>query len=120
MSTATTSAEKMTAVSRELSATDHLSEAELISLSTLLRRACNSVNTRFMRCKARRSDPSACLGLASEVLACTRGAAEAARAQCASQQATYAACLNFNNAQLDKCRPEQKAVQACKVEFEFV
>lgn len=80
---------------------------------------CDAENRRFLECKAKDEEPSACLDKGEAVQACTLGVLKAAIATCEQTFQTYASCIDSQISEeymFERCRKQEHAFAKCRQE----
>lgn len=80
---------------------------------------CDSENRRFLQCKAKDEEPSACLDKGEAVQACALGVLRAAMATCEQAFQSYVSCIDSQISEeymFERCRKQEHAFAKCRQE----
>eukprot|EP00924_Labyrinthula_sp_SR-Ha-C_P000596 maker-scaffold_27-snap-gene-4.54-mRNA-1 protein AED:0.02 eAED:0.02 QI:78/0.75/0.8/1/0/0/5/19/92 len=81
----------------------------LLAASNLLGHECLNVNTAFIQCKDKSSDPLQ----GEKVTKCTLGLMDKAEKNCSKSYEAYKKCLRSNNKEFRYCRKAEKEFEEC-------
>ena len=89
------------------------SSSTLIGAARFIGDDCALVNAAFLKCKSADRDPAACLAQGKVATECAMATMKRIKATCDGPFSKYVRCLDKKGQRLDKCRTEQRAMEAC-------
>lgn len=78
---------------------------------------CDAQNRRYLECKAKDEEPSACLDKGQAVQACALGVLKAAMQTCEQTFQSYVSCIDSQISEeymFDRCRKQENAFVKCR------